>query len=86
MIYYVSGRITRLIVSAAPFVIGPLLVLFNELADGAIAHAIGRFLSAVMGLSFSTPNPYIGIASMIAAAVILGGPIFLLLRRAQVKD
>jgi hypothetical protein len=84
--YYVSNRLTKYIISIGPFVLVSLLILFNALADGAIGRAVWGFLKAVMGLSFSSPNPYIGMTSMLAAAVVLGGVVFLLLRRAQVND
>lgn len=86
LVYYVSNWITKLIVSIAPFVLVSLLVLFNALADGGIGRAILEFLKTVMGLSHTIPNPYIGMTSMLVAAIILGGPIFLLLRRAQIND
>lgn len=84
--YYVSDLRAKLLVSIIPFVLVSLLILFNALADGAIGRAIWVFIKTVMGLSHTDPNPYIGMASMLAAAVIIGGPTFLLLRRAQVKD
>ncbi len=86
LVYYVSDRNARLIVSVIPFVLAPLLIFFNVLADGGIGRAILDFLKTVMGLSSATPNPYIGAASFLAGAVILACPIFLMLRRAQVKD
>lgn len=86
LVYYVSDRRTKLLVSIVPFVLVSLLILFNALADGVIGHIMWQFLKTVMGLSYTSPNPYIGMASMLAAAVILSGPIFLLLRRAQAKD
>jgi hypothetical protein len=86
LVYYASNRNTKFIVSIAPFVLGALLVLFNALADGGIGRAVLEFLKTVMGLSYVSPNPYIGMASMLVAAVILSGSIFLLLRRAQIND
>ncbi len=86
LIYYQSDRNTKLIVTFIPFVAVSLLLFFNVLAEGAIGHGIWEFLKIIMGFTFSIPNAFIGAASMIAAAVILGMPIYLLLRRAQVKD
>ena len=86
LVYYVSNRSTKLIVSIVPFVLVSLLLLVNTLVDGAIGRAVINFLKVVMGFSSNVPNPYIGAASMAAAVVILSGPIFLLLRRAQIKD
>jgi hypothetical protein len=86
LVYYVSNRNTKYIVSIAPFVLASLLTLFNALADGGIGRAILEFLKTVMGLSRTIPNPYTGMTSLLAAAVILGGAVFLLLRRAQIND
>jgi hypothetical protein len=86
LVYYVSNRNTQLIISIAPIILISLLILFNALADGGIGQAFWEFLKTVMGFSTNIPNPYIGTVSMLAAAVILGVPIFLLLRRAQIKD
>jgi hypothetical protein len=86
LVYYVSNRTTKYIVSIAPFVLAALFVLFNALVDGRMGRAIWEFLKTVMGFSYVNPAPYIGMASMLLVAVILGGPVFLLLRRAQIND
>lgn len=81
--YYVSGRNTRYVISFAPFVLASLLVFLNILVDGAIGRALLSFIKAAAGLSASGANPYIGMASMLAAAIIFGVPVYLMLRRAQ---
>jgi hypothetical protein len=86
LIYYISGRKTKYLITAAPFVLVPLLMLFNIMAEGKIFYAIGRFFINIMGFASSTPNPYIGALSMLVTAVIFCGAIFLLIRRAQIKD
>ncbi|MBN2325371.1 MAG: hypothetical protein JXQ30_16705 [Spirochaetes bacterium] len=86
LIYYVSGRNMQIFIAVAPFILAPVLLFLNILADGTIFSATGRFLGKVIGYSTTNPNPYIGVASMVAAAVILSGLVFLLLRRAQIKD
>ncbi len=86
LVYYVSNRTTKYIVSIAPFVLAALLMLFNALADKGMGRAVWEFLKTVMGLCGGSPNPYVGMASMLAAAVILGGFSFLLLRRAQINE
>jgi hypothetical protein len=86
LVYYVSNRNNKYIVSVAPFILMSLLILFNALADGGIGRAVLEFLKTVMGLSSGSPNPYIGMISMLVATFILSGPIFLLLRRAQIND
>ncbi|MDD5289014.1 MAG: hypothetical protein PHY28_07905 [Dehalococcoidales bacterium] len=86
LIYYRSNRTTKYIVSIAPFVLAAFLILFNALADKGMDRAIWEFLKTVMGLSGDSPNPYVGMASLLVAAVILGGFSFLLLRRAQINE
>ncbi len=86
LIYYVSDRNAKLIITIVPFVLASLLIFFNILADGGIGRAILDFLKAVMGLSSATPNPYIAVASLLSGSVILSAPVYLMLRRAQVKD
>jgi hypothetical protein len=86
LIYYQSDRNTKLIVTFAPFVAVSLLIFFNILFDGAMGHGIWDFLKVVMGFTFSIPNSFMGAANMTAVAAILGMPIWLLLRRAQIKD
>jgi hypothetical protein len=86
MVYYRSSRSTKYIVSIAPFVLAAFLILFNALTGSGMFRMIWEFLETIMGLSGSSPNPYIGTLSMLAAAVILGGFTFLLLRRAQIND
>jgi hypothetical protein len=85
VIYYVSNRKTQFAISAVPFVIGPLLALFNVLTDGRLFHSIGRFFINVMGFASDVPDPYVSIASMLILAIILSGGIFLLVRRAQIR-
>jgi hypothetical protein len=86
LIYYLGNTKTNVFITIIPFILVPLFILFNALAGGAIGRAIWDFFVTVMGYSQSSPNPFIGTASLLAAAVILGGGIFLLLRRAQVRE
>jgi hypothetical protein len=86
LIYYVSGLKTKYIITAAPFVVIPLLALFNIMANGVIFEAIGKFVINAMGFASNVPNPYIGAGSMLIFSLILGGAVFLLIRRAQVND
>jgi len=86
LIYYVSGVRAKVLVSVIPFVLASLLLLLNPLLDGAIGNGIWQFLKTVMGLPYTAASPYIGMASMLAASIIISCPIFLLLRRAQVNN
>jgi hypothetical protein len=86
LIYYLGNTRTNIFITVAPFILVPVFILFNAFADGAMGRAIWQFLKTAMGFSVVTPNPYIGMASMLAGAVVLTGVTFLLLRRAQVKE
>ena len=86
LVYYVSNRNIKFIVSIAPFILAALLILFNALVHGGMGRTLLEFIKILMGLSGAVPNPHIGTISMLAAAIILSGPIFLLLRRAQIND
>jgi len=86
LIYYISNRQIKIVVSIVPFVLASLLFLFNALFDGIIGRALLSFVKFAMGLSGQEPDPYTGALSFLVAAVIMGGIIFLLLRRAQVND
>jgi len=86
LIYYLGNRTTKILVSVAPFVLVPLIMLCNALVNGAISRALWQFCKTAMGYSVINPNPYIGMANMLAAAVVLTGFIYLLLRRAPIKD
>jgi hypothetical protein len=86
LVYYVSGVRAKVLVSVIPFVLASLLLLINPLLDGAIGSGLLQFLKAAMGLPSTAASPYIGMASMLAASVIISCPIYLLLRRAQVNN
>jgi len=86
LIYYVSSRRTRSLITVAPFILGPLLVLSNIMTEGRVFDALGRFIITSMGFGSSTPNPFIAILSLLIAAAVLCGANFLLVRRAQIRD
>ena len=86
LIYYVSDIRAKILVTVIPIVLLSLLLLLNPLLDGAIGRGILQFLKAAMGLPSTATSPYIGMASMIAASIIISCPVFLLLRRAQVNN
>jgi hypothetical protein len=84
--YYVSNRTAKWIISIVPFVLASLLILINALTHAGMGRAVLEFLMIIMGFSPAGVNPYIGTISMLVIAIILCGPIFLLLRRAQIND
>lgn len=86
LVYYVSDVRAKVLVTVIPFVLLSLLLLLNPILDGAIGRGIWQFLTAAMGLPSTAASPYIGMASMLAASIIISCPIYLLLRRAQVNS
>ncbi len=86
LVYYVSSRTVKYVVSITPFVIAPFIVLGDALSGGKIGPALLSFLQTVSGFSHTSPNPYIGMTTFLVLAVLLCGPVFLLLRRAQSNE
>jgi hypothetical protein len=86
LVYYVSNLLTKYVVTIIPFVLGGLLILFDAMAHGAIGRGFVGFLKAAMGITGSGANPFIGMSSMLAATVVVEGLIYLLIRRASIKD
>jgi hypothetical protein len=86
MVYYRSRRPVQIILSLAPFIVIPLIMLFNALVDGAIVRALWDLLKLAFGFSGTGSNPYIGAGSLLVVSAVLAACIFLLIRRAPVKE
>ena len=86
LIFYVSNRKVRYLFIVIPFIIGPLLALFNILTDGTVFSAIGRFIVTSMGLGSGTPNPFMAALSMLITAAPPFGAHFPLIPRAPIRD
>jgi len=86
LVYYLVDLKSKILITIAPFIVVPLAAFFDALADGALWDAILGFLKTVMGYDAVSPNPYIGTASLLAAAVILAGLVLILTRRAPIKE
>lgn len=86
LIYYMSGRIARIIVTVSPVVLWIVLVSLNRILDGVISDGFRDFLKTVLGFTSSPSNPFTGAFSLFVFAIILCVPVFLLLRRCQVRN
>lgn len=85
LVYYRSSKKLKMIVSALPFVLYGLLALINNAVEGAFFKAISDFLIRVLGLS-ATPNPYIAALSFFVCAIAFCPFIYLLLKKAPIKN
>ena len=87
LVHHVTGRRGKLWIAAAPFVLGPLLVLVNMLSDGALHDGARHIVAVAMGFGGGAPNPYIATLSILAAALLLAvAAIYPILRTVQVKE
>lgn len=84
LIYYRSNTVLKVIISIAPFVVITLLGNFHELLPEKFWNGLGNFLLRAFGLN--NYNVYAPIFSFFTIAIVLSGFIFLLMRRAVVKD
>ena len=78
--YYRCNVPTKWIVSLAPLMLIILVQQVNAQSGGAVKRAIGDYLHMSMG------TPYMAALFMLAYSVILYGLIYLLIRRAPLKD
>jgi hypothetical protein len=80
--YYRSGTAMRWVISLAPFVL--LWILASAIRSSG---DLWNLLAAMGGFSDpGAPNQYIGSLSFFALAALLGGVVYLLIRRAPLKD
>lgn len=86
MAYYRSRVPARWAISLSPVVLFALLEAANARFDGAVLRAIGEYLQVSLGLEAGNPNPYRAAVSMLAYSILLSGLVYLLIRRAPLKD
>jgi len=85
MIYYRSNKLMKTVVSLVPVFVIVLGAIINNLVDGAITRALGRFFSAALGFSYGK-NAYIAFLSFIIGTLGVLALSFLLIRRMPLKD
>ena len=87
LVHHVTDRKGKLWIAAAPFVLGPILVLLNALTNGALSADVSHALKVAMGFGSGIPNPYVGSLSMLVLAILVGGAaVFPILRAVQTKE
>lgn len=84
LIYYRSNTVLKVIISVAPFILITLIGNFHDLFPQEFWNKVGNFLVNSFGLN--NYNAYAAVFSFFVIAVVLSGFIFLLTRRAVVKD
>jgi hypothetical protein len=84
LIYYRSSALLKIVVSLSPVYVTILLIWLNKLIGGSVFIAIGNFISFYWGITDS--NSYVAVLNLLATSVFFCGLIFLLMRRAPVKE
>lgn len=84
MLYYRSGKQLKLVISLAPAVLFIGLGALNSLTGGSIFSAIARFTVGFWGLE--SMNPYVAAFNLSLFTALLGAFIFLLVRKAPIKN
>lgn len=84
LVYYRSSSSIKLLFSLSPVFIILLLIGLNKLAGGSVFIAIGNFISFYWGITDS--NSYVAVLNLLATALLFSGLIFLLMRKAPVKE
>ena len=87
LVHHVTDRKGKLWIAAAPFVLGPILVLLNALTNGALRADISHALKVAMGFGSGAPNPFVGSLSMLVMVFLVGtAAIFPIIRTVQAKE
>ena len=84
MLYYRCNNLMKTLISFAPVLIFILLVMLNNLVNGAMGIAIIKFFTVVLG--FTSNNPYIAALSFFIACAGIFGLCYLLIRKIAIKD
>lgn len=84
LLYYRSNKPLKLVISISPVVIFIGLGFIDSMMDGRVYPAIRRFVLNFWGLP--TMNPYSAILNLSLFTALLGSLIFLLIRRAPLKE
>lgn len=85
-VFYRTYRKQRLIIAAALLIIPAVFILINYYTGGALGTSLFRFMKNIMGFGMAAPNPYIASASLVTMGIILCAAIYLLVRRAGIRE
>lgn len=84
LLYYRSGKQLKLLISLSPVFLSIGLGFANTFTHGKVSSAIRAFFLSFWGAK--TMNPHIAVMSLSLSIVLLGTLIFLMIRRAPVKN
>lgn len=84
-VFYRTNKKQRLIIGGALLLFPALYILVHYLTDGALGRNVVRFLIKIIGYG-GVPNPYIAAVSFIVLSIILCAGVFLLVRRAGIRE
>ncbi|MDF2592301.1 MAG: hypothetical protein K0S75_1767 [Clostridia bacterium] len=84
MLYYKCDKLMKTIISFAPVLLVILLVMLNNVTEGALGISIIKSLTVVLG--FTNNNPYTAALSFLVATAGVLGLCYLLIRRIAIKD
>lgn len=85
-VFYRTYRKQRLIIAAALLIIPALFILINYFTGGVLGTSLFRFIKIIMGFGMAVPNPYIASASLVTMGIMLCAAIYLLVRRANIRE
>lgn len=85
-VFYRTYRKQRLIIAAALLIIPALFILINYYTGGVMGTSLFRFVKTIMGFGTAAPNPYIASASLATMGIMLCAAIYLLVRRANIRE
>jgi hypothetical protein len=87
LVHHVTDRKGKLWIAAAPFVLGPILVLINSVTHGAFLADVSHAVKVAMGFGSGVPNPYVGALSILLVSLLLAGAaVYPILRTVELKE
>jgi hypothetical protein len=84
--YYRGSHLARWIISLAPFALLGILLVLNANSDGSLFDGLSEGYRTIMGTALTPHNPWIASISLFSLTALMCGVIYLLLRRAPLKD
>jgi uncharacterized membrane protein len=86
LVFYRSSQPVKWAITLAPLVLLGLLIDANHRTGGAVFMAIWNYLLLSLGLANGIHKPTIAVLSLLAYSAVLLALVYLLIRRAPVKD
>ena len=85
-VFYRTYKKARLIISVSLLLVIPIFVFINYLSNRAFGISVLNFISAIFGFNSAIPNPFIAMVTLLVLSLILAGSIFLLVRKAGIRE